>query len=237
MRYIIGDIHANTQELKRLLKHLNLTEDDELIFLGDYIGKLPHTREILELLTALQRKHKCIFLKGNHEFVWDRYVNGKEIERQSFLLEYGGKEALSEFDLEVQQALENNELEVLNEALKPYFDLITDTKDWVIIDEFLVLHAGLLEEQYDQTPIRFREKNYFLRPEHIPTEKKYLDQYVLVAGHTYLGDEPTMCEGYINIDLGAGFGKHICAFSIDEQIIVRSDGTVFPVKNPIHEEK
>jgi len=102
-------------------------------------------------------------------------------------------------------------------------------KDWHIVEGYLALHAGLLREQYEQSPLVFREANYFVRHQDIPPNKKYLDRYVLVAGHTHLGDEPTIAKGYINIDLGAGYGKHIGAFSVEEHVIIRSDGARFPL--------
>jgi len=229
MRYIVGDIHANIRELENLLRLLHIAPADELIFLGDYIDKLPYTQQTLALLTALQSECNCIFLKGNHEYVWDQYVNERKIERQSFLLQFGGAETLREYRPEAQQALLQNDLQTLREVLDPYFLLISQMKDWRSVDGYLALHAGLLEEQYEQSPLVFREANYFVRPERIPFEKKYLDCDVLVAGHTHLSDEPTIKRGYINIDLGAGYGKFLGAFSTEEHCIIRSDGKTFPL--------
>ena len=227
MAIAIGDIHGCLAPLRRLVERL--PEGEALIFLGDYIDKLPHTQETLALLSTLQKEHQCVFLRGNHEFVWDRYVNGGELERQEFLLQYGGEEALSEYGREVQKALEKNDLPVLKDALKPYFLLMDSMKDWYLVDDYLALHAGLLQEQYEESPLVFTEKNFFVRPNDIPPTKKYLDRYVLVAGHTYLGDEPTTEKGYINIDLGAGYEKFIGALSVDDHTIIRSDGEKFSV--------
>ena len=101
--------------------------------------------------------------------------------------------------------------------------------DWHRIGEYLALHAGLLPEQYEQPSLRFLEKNFFVRPQDIPQEKRYLHRYTLVAGHTHLGTEPTVKRGYINIDLGAGYGKFLGALCVEEQIVMRSDGKEFPL--------
>jgi len=227
MQYIIGDIHANIKELDTLLQHLHLRKGDTLIFLGDYIDKCPYTQETLSCLSDLDQKYACVFLKGNHEFVWEEYIRTKAGERRQFLLQKGGKEALQNYTEDVQQALDENNIPLLQKTLQPYVQLIAKTKDWHIVDGYLALHAGLLEEQYTQKKLVFQERNFFLRPQEIPQKKKYLNQCVLVAGHTYMGDSPTIEKGYINIDLGAGYGKHIGALSVTEHKIIRSDGTAF----------
>ncbi|OGZ44126.1 MAG: hypothetical protein A2756_05520 [Candidatus Ryanbacteria bacterium RIFCSPHIGHO2_01_FULL_48_27] len=232
MQYILGDLHANIRELERLLRQLSPASDDTFIFLGDYIDKLPHTAETLALLHALRREHTCVFVKGNHEFVWERYVLSQEKERGDFLREFGGREALQGFGRDVQNALLQNDFSVLQHALVSYFDLMTMMVDWHRTGEYLALHAGLLPEQYDQPSPRFLEKNFFVRPQDIPRERKYLNRYTLVAGHTHLGTEPTVEEGYINIDLGAGYGKFLGALCVEEQIVVRSDGEKFPIPKP-----
>ncbi len=224
MHYIIGDIHSNVNELERLLQMLHLKHNDTLIFVGDYINKLPHTQATIVLLLSLNERYNCIFLRGNHEFVWNDYIRSGSTVRQEFLLHYGGKEALQEFDESVQHALVQNDTTTLEQALSSYIQLMRIMKDWHIEGKYLVLHAGLLSEQYEQSPLIFQEKNFFIRSIDIPFKRKYLGHYTLVGGHTFLSENPTMDEGYINIDLGAGYGKYIGALSMEDQAIIRSDG-------------
>ena len=229
MTYIIGDIHANVRELESLLRQIRPESGTTLIFLGDYIDKQTNTEQTLQLLNELNKECHCIFIRGNHEFVWDKYVNGQDLERQSFLLQYGGMEALRQYPKKVQHALLNNNVELLKDRLQLYFNLIDKTKDWYITKDYLALHAGLLKEQYTKKILNFEERNFFLRPKDIPMNRKYLDLYRIVAGNTYLGNEPTIEKGYINIDLGAGYGKYMGALSIDENLVIRSDGKRFPL--------
>ncbi len=229
MTYVIGDIHANVRELERLIGFLSLGQGDTLIFLGDYIDKLPNTRETLVLLSALKQEYACIFIKGNHEYVWDRYLNSHDTSRQDFLLCYGGKEALQDYGADALKALETNDIPTIARCLRPYLDLIQDMKDWYIVDGYIALHAGLCADQYAESPLIFRESNFFLRPKDMFVAELYLRRYRIVAGHTFIGDEPTIARGYINIDLGAGYGKHIGALSVEGQMVVRSDGKTFPL--------
>jgi len=226
MHYAIGDIHSNIQELSGLLEQLRIQSGDTLIFLGDYIDCLPQTKETLTLLASLAAEHECIFLKGNHEFLWEKYLLDNEKERRNYLLEYGAQEALSEYAPKVQEALIKDEPEVLKEALHDYLDLIAHAKDWHMTDQYLFLHAGLLPEQYDQKPLIFVEKNYFIRLRDIPIEKRYLGTHTLIAAHSPQM-EPIFAEGYINIDLGARLNEHIGAFCVEENVVIRSDGKRF----------
>ena len=106
MIYAIGDIHANIRQLERLLDVLNLQTRDTLIFLGDYLDKQPYTAETLALLQAVNAEYKCIFLRGNHDFVWDRYLHNGEIARQEFLLQYGGRETLRPYGDKTTEGVE-----------------------------------------------------------------------------------------------------------------------------------
>lgn len=226
MHYAIGDIHSNIKELSKLLEQLHIQNDDTLIFLGDYIDCLPYTEETLVLLFSLEKNYNCIFLKGNHEFLWERYLLKGDKSRREYLMNFGGKEALSNYEKPLQQALEDNNVDLLKEALHSYLDLIAITKDWYIAGEYLFLHAGLLPEQYNNDPIIFEERNYFIRLRDIQVDKKYLGTHTLVAGHSPQ-KTPILANGYINIDLGARLNEQIGAFCMEENVVICSDGKRF----------
>lgn len=227
MHYCIGDIHANIKALRQLLDVLHPAANDTLVFLGDYIDKNPATTETLQLLHHLNQQYQCIFLKGNHEYVWERYLCHCEVERAPFLLTYGGREALEEMTPDAAALIESGDIDTIQRLLRSYVDLFPLMKDYVIIGDYLALHAGITAAQLAEDPLQFHEKNYFLRPREIPTEQKYLARYVMVAGHTHLKDEPTIFPGYINIDVGAAYGPYMAAFCPETKTITRSDGEKF----------
>lgn len=228
MNYIIGDLHANIAELKRLVGILDLTPKDQLIFLGDYIDKNIFTTEIIEFLNRLKQNYHCVFLKGDHEFVWERYLNHNELFRQEFLLKYGSVEALRLYANEGDKELIlNNKIPQIKNFLRPYLDFCEETRDYYFADGYLAMHAGLAAEQLPESPIVFKEENYFLRENKMNLGKKYLNKYIIVAGHTYYGQEPVVKGGYIGIDLGAGYGGFIGAFNIKKNEVIRSDGKIF----------
>jgi serine/threonine protein phosphatase 1 len=73
--FAIGDIHGERQHLFRLMSQLpTLDAGDTLVFLGDYLDRGPHSREVVEYLMGLSRqiKAKVVSLRGNHEDAWLR---------------------------------------------------------------------------------------------------------------------------------------------------------------------
>ncbi len=226
MHYIIGDVHSNVVELKKLLEQLKLKENDKLVFLGDYVDKNINTKETLEILWFLNKTYECVFIKGNHEYAWERYLNHGEYFRQDFLLKYGSTEALRQYAKNPEELILKNDIKNIKIFLKSYLELIKITYDYYLIDKYLAIHAGLLKEQLGQKKIKMQELNYFLRKDKIDFDNLYLDKYIIVAGHSYLSDEPLVEKGYINIDLGAGFGGYMGALDSEGNKIIRSDGKI-----------
>ncbi|MCK9361067.1 metallophosphoesterase [Patescibacteria group bacterium] len=227
MKYVIGDLHGNFAALDALVAQLGLQAADELIFLGDYLDKTSGTRETLARLHQLRAKHACTFLLGNHEYVWDQFLREGREDRREFLLHYGGLETLREFDPEPERLLEPERRKHLKDLLKDYLDLISACRPYVIVKGYLAIHAGLKPEQLNQEPLVIEEANFFLRPERMDLEQKYLGRLVVVGGHTHLATEPALHGGYLNIDLGAGYGGYLAALQIEQNTVIRSDGKRF----------
>ena len=78
--YVIGDVHGNFSDLSFFLKQLLVLGDIaltpcDLVCLGDYVDRGPHSLECVVLLFALAAEcpDKVVLLRGNHE---DRIVCG-----------------------------------------------------------------------------------------------------------------------------------------------------------------
>ncbi len=75
--FAVGDIHGDFNHLLRLWAKLpELGPDDTLVFLGDYIDRGPHSKEVVAWLRALpsRTRAKLVFLRGNHEDGWLRVL-------------------------------------------------------------------------------------------------------------------------------------------------------------------
>jgi serine/threonine protein phosphatase 1 len=72
LTYAIGDIHGSFTKLKNLLEHCMAHCGDStsrMIFLGDYIDRGPHSRDVVTLLISMQASapDEIVCLRGNHE--------------------------------------------------------------------------------------------------------------------------------------------------------------------------
>lgn len=68
--FAIGDIHGELGHLRKLMAKLpRLDTQDTLVFLGDYIDRGPHSKQVVEYVRYLPKmiQTKVIALRGNHE--------------------------------------------------------------------------------------------------------------------------------------------------------------------------
>jgi len=65
--FVIGDIHGHIRALEALLDAVPVTQDDLLIFLGDYVDKGPDPKAVLDHLVNLSSRPNTVFLRGNHD--------------------------------------------------------------------------------------------------------------------------------------------------------------------------
>ena len=77
--FAIGDIHGDVDALFTLLGRLpELTADDRIVFLGDYIDRGPRSAEVVEFVRRVlpdQTPADIVALRGNHEDAWLRAVS------------------------------------------------------------------------------------------------------------------------------------------------------------------
>lgn len=77
----IGDVHGDLEQLRALWSKLpELTSEDTLVFLGDYIDRGPNSREVVEFVRQLPHHipARVVALMGNHEqILLDAYEHGQ----------------------------------------------------------------------------------------------------------------------------------------------------------------
>jgi serine/threonine protein phosphatase 1 len=91
----IGDIHGCYLALSTLLKAVQLTPEDTLITLGDYVNRGPDTHSVVDWLIHRQQTGGLIPLRGNHELMM--IAARQDEEAFSNWMAVGGKETLMSY--------------------------------------------------------------------------------------------------------------------------------------------
>ena len=183
----IGDIHGRMRMLDELVKQIEPTEDDRLIFLGDYIDRGPESYEVVEYVIALKQKYpKTITLRGNHEDFVLSFFMGNQKDRHLWLKQNGGEQTMASYR-------RNSELLKVHRVFYESLSISWET------DEYFLCHAGVrpgvpLDKQKASDLCGIREP--FL-------SSGVNFGKIVVHGHTIV-HEPTILNNHINIDTGAG---------------------------------
>ncbi|AAD35823.1 metallophosphatase [Thermotoga maritima MSB8] len=197
MTYAVGDIHGCFYALKSLLEKLPLSEEDELIFMGDYVDRGPNSREVIEFLIELSKHHRCIFLRGNHEEMLLNCVkNGSDCDlwffngARSTVESFGGVEEIKKF--------------------LPFFE---NTVYHYEKENYVFVHGGVRPgvSLEDQDPFDL----VWIRDEFIYSENP-LPGKIVVFGHTPF-EEPFVSRDKIGIDTGCVYGGRLTALRVEDR--------------------
>jgi serine/threonine protein phosphatase 1 len=200
----IGDIHGMFHELETLLEHIDCFIETKwrydrfkLIFLGDYIDRGPHSKQVIKKLRSLESEN-YICLKGNHEEMMIKSVSG-ETEKTRFLVS-GGEASIQSYGGFTQEFYSD---------LAWMTTLSTSYED----DKIFFVHAGIdpdapLSDQSDEAKLWIRRK--FI------VDDRRFEKYV-VHGHTPTTKNPPFTGradirlNRCNLDSGACYGGALTA--------------------------
>lgn len=224
MKYVIGDIHGEYKALRKLICHLQ-KDATEYIFLGDFIDKGKEARTSIDLLVDLSKSIRCVFLMGDHEYAWLKYLEGEE-RFLNFILNYGGISTLESYlgrKLTMKEArvtLSNRKL--IRELLEIHKTFYSNLKFYhQVNNEFICVHAGINPENKD-IPLELHDKEelVFIRDKFIYSKFFYQGKKV-IFGHTAF-KEPYVDRYKIGIDTGIVYSKKgsLTAFNIDERFFI-----------------
>jgi serine/threonine protein phosphatase 1 len=104
-KLIIGDIHGAYRAVKQLIERLEVTENDTLIFLGDYVDGWSESKQVIEYLIGLESLCPCIFIRGNHDTWCEAWL--KDGTANETWLQHGGAltvESYADVDVETKAA-------------------------------------------------------------------------------------------------------------------------------------
>lgn len=211
--YAVGDIHGCAQELHTLLRYLfeneKLTENDSLVFLGDFIDRGDDSKGVIEIVTSLKRKN-TFFLRGNHEDMFLDFI-GLSGRHGTSWLDNGGIKTVESYGLQYFESADELISCLPHEHLLFFKNLLMGVK----IGEFLFVHAGVhplrsLEAQ--------RERDtYWIRNEFIKNTHRLKE--TVVFGHTPFDDVMIHAPFKIGIDTGVVFGGFLSCIELTQGML------------------
>jgi serine/threonine protein phosphatase 1 len=185
----IGDIHGCLTQLQKLLGMVLPDEQDQVVFLGDYVDRGPDSAGVIEELIDFRKKlPRTVFLRGNHEQMLLDYLAGRNT---SLFLMNGGDKTLASYRAKGWWPLP--------EAHLAFLKMLKDRHE---TNRFIFVHAGLrpgapLTEQV-------QEDLLWIRQDFICSDYDW--GKTVVYGHTPL-QEPFFSETRVGLDTGCVYGR------------------------------
>ena len=211
--FAIGDIHGCYDRLKTLMGKIPIDYSrDTLVFIGDYIDRGPHPFEVVDYLIKLKNRFPdVIFLKGNHEDMLDKFLNGAD--RYTYLLN-GGQQTLDSYLIKPVQADQSEFFPIPPEHMEFFKSL----RLFYETEEFIFVHAGLRP----RVPLEFQntEDLLWIRDKFIST--KYDFGKRVIFGHTPL-KKPLVEPNKIGIDTGAVYGNALTCVQLPDLVFFKAE--------------
>ncbi len=191
--WVIPDIHGCVETLKTLIDvQIKPNKNDHLIFVGDYIDRGPDSKGVIDYIMWLQQNdYNVTPLMGNHEEycvkAWE-----KDRDKKSFFgfssksniqkdwERHGGKQTMASFGVQRPR-----------EIPKVYIDWMRNLDHYIVLDEYVVVHAGLnfrIEDPFKDKRAMLWSRDYQIEPEkignrrvvhgHLPVNLEFIDLVV-----------------------------------------------------------
>ena len=224
--FAIGDIHGCLKQLVTLQdKIFNYPkykkDEDLLLYLGDYIDRGLHSKEVINHILQLQKEGiKSIFLMGNHEQIIIDFLFNK-INNLRDWINLGADQTFKSYNIElaefIKDGFESNKIEKLRTLFiermpeeHQYF--IKNLRLFYSIGKYLFVHAGINPEKVlkNQNKIDFlwsRSDQFF--------DKNFKFEKIIVHGHT--PEKEVVNFPYrINIDTGCFFSAKLSCVHLND---------------------
>jgi len=132
-KLVIGDIHGGLKALHQVLNKINIADDDQFIFIGDYVDGWSESPETISFLINFSETHNCVFLRGNHDELLYNFL--KHNDNNPTWLSHGG-----ELTKKAYSQLSEEKIEKHINFLENLMNYYTDS------DNKLYLHAGFTNQ-------------------------------------------------------------------------------------------
>lgn len=215
--YAIGDVHGRADLLQRLLRII--VEDMEarpgghsvkLVFLGDYVDRGFHSKEVIETLLRLDIAGAgMVFLAGNHEDMLLQFIDDPAVS--DIWLQTGGMATLASYGV---MLADDPDIDALTEASNSLSEkmpaahrqFLAGLEEHHVFGDYLFVHAGLRPH----IPLTAQRRSDKLGIRREFTETDFVFDHMVVHGHTVV-QNPLHLRNRIAVDTGAFATGHLTA--------------------------
>lgn len=204
--FAIGDIHGCDVALRAILDQIDVTPDDRVIVLGDFVDRGPSTRRTIDLLLQLKSQCELVWLKGNHEEMMLEAAKSAVTLRNWLMM--GGREALASYGDELRNVPET------------HWEFISASRDYFETDTEIYLHANL-----EPGIALGKQDSSWLRWIHLTgMEYPHESGKRIICGHTQQRSGiPLFRDGWVCLDTGAYRGNPLTCLHVETDICYRAD--------------
>jgi serine/threonine protein phosphatase 1 len=168
--YSIGDVHGCVKSLEALIDEIQPSDEDHLVFIGDYVDRGPDSKGVIDFLLTLPDRCRCTFLRGNHEAMMLNFLDRNELELWHI---NGGDATLASYSVDGRV-----------EIPETHVDFIRDTVSYHEEPEFFFVHAGLKPHLTIMENLQQHSSEVFLwERSHLAVTERVWEKPV-VCGHT-----------------------------------------------------
>jgi serine/threonine protein phosphatase 1 len=210
--FVVGDIHGCAPELEALLAALPLEAGDTLAFVGDYIDRGHHSKDVVDMMIAVRARTdiETVFLRGNHEDMCLGYLGRQGRWGEAWRMN-GGSATLESYgmlpNVPIAEAVERipaAHLEFMESLLPSY-----------VAGRHLLVHAGIrpgraLVDQDEEDMLWIREE-FISRPHDLPQ--------TVIFGHTPQRNVLVDLPYKIGIDTGCVYGGWLTALEPNDGLL------------------
>ena len=229
--YVIGDIHGCYHALLALMNKLPIESDDKIIFLGDYIDRGLHSKQVIDYVKELTDAGKAIALMGNHEKMCIDTYRGSGHWGQTWR-NNGADKTIDSYDTRTDDEKirppflgddESQELraqwhENLPRVSAEHVDWMQDLPLYYEDENFLYVHAGINPET--EFEYQCADDLLWIRGEFINYPHNFKKR--VVFGHTPF-EKPQLLSNKIGLDTGCVYGNFLSAMCMESGMVYKAE--------------
>ncbi len=227
---VFGDIHGGLKALEQVMDRAQVSAEDHLIFLGDYVDGWSDSAAVVDFLITLSQKQKTTLIRGNHDDLVLQWLEGRAMSPK--WMQHGGQSTIDSY--KSKSAKEIDEHIVFYKKFQDYY---------VDLKNRMFCHAGFQnlngpEHEWHST-VFYWDRTLW---EMVCAMKENLDQGDLLYpkrlklfSEIYIGHTPVTRINMTvpvnkanvwNIDTGAAFKGPLTIMDIDTKEFWQSDAVM-----------